>query len=218
MLAVVVAAGEFEPEDEGWLSRAQLIVAADGGAVWVDGLGRHVDRLVGDLDSIDPALVERLMGAGTTVDRHPADKEASDAELAIAAAIAAGATEIVVLGAFGGPRLDHELANVLLLADADLAGRDLRLRRGPASVRCLRGPGRADLDGAVGDLVTLLPVHGDALGVTTVGLRWPLGDSTLRLGRSRGLSNEVVAVAASVEVRAGTLLIIERPPQGGMTA
>lgn len=214
MLAVVVAAGELEAEDSGWLARADLVVAADGGAASIDRLGRHVDRLVGDLDSVDPSLVDRLNGAGTIVDRHPVDKEASDAELAIEAAIDAGATEIVVLGAFGGPRLDHELANVLLLADADLAGRDLRLRRGPASVRSLRGPGQLDLPGAVGDLVTLLPVHGDAEGVTTAGLRWTLDGAMLRLGRSRGLSNEIVDEPASVRLDAGTLLIIERPPQG----
>ena len=62
------------------------LVAADGGAAWLDGAGRRPDLLVGDLDSAHHALVERLSAAGTVIERHPADKEASDTELAIEAA------------------------------------------------------------------------------------------------------------------------------------
>jgi thiamine pyrophosphokinase len=66
----------------------------------------------------------------------------------------------------------------------------------------------------VGGLVTLLPVNGDADGVTTQGLRYPLGDETLRFGRARGLSNEVSSLPAKVTVRKGSLLVFETA-QGG---
>jgi thiamine pyrophosphokinase len=143
------------------------------------------------------------------VERHPTDKDGSDTELAVDAALVAGATEVVLLGAFGGSRIDHELANLLLLADPALAGRSIRAVRGATQVRALSGGGRTDLDGVVGATVTLLPVGGDAGGVTTEGLRWPLADATLGFGRSRGLSNEVVSTPASVRIGHGTLLVIE---------
>ena len=217
MRVVVVASGELEPEDGRWLDRADLLIAADGGAASLDRLGRRPDVLVGDLDSADAALVERLMDAGTRVERHDHDKEASDTELALEAAIAAGATEVLLLGALGGERVDHELANLLLLADPALAGRDVRLIRGPIAVRALRTGTSVALGGGPGDLVTLLPVGGDAAGVTTRGLRWALDGATLRLGRSRGLSNEIVSQPASVSLEQGTLLVVETAIEGSTT-
>lgn len=209
MTAVVVAAGDLDPADAVTLADAHVVIAADGGAASLDRLGVRPQVLVGDLDSIDPALVSRLQAAGTRVDRHPADKEASDTELAVAAALDAGATEIVVLGATGGSRLDHEIANLLLLADPELADVEISAVDGRARVRALHGGASRALSGAAGDIVTLLPVGGDAGGVTTTGLRWPLAGATLTLGRSRGLSNEVIAPPASVALDAGVLLIIE---------
>ena len=214
MKVVVVASGELAESDAAWLDGADLVIAADGGAASLDRLGRAPDVLVGDLDSVEPRLVARLAAAGTTVERHPVDKEASDTELAIEMAVGAGAEAVVLLGAVGGDRLDHELANLLLLADPALAGHDLRAVRGGTRVRALHAGERLDLEGSSGDLVTLLPVGGDATGVTTEGLRWPLDAATLRLGRSRGLSNEVVDQPASVRLTHGTLLVVETAAGG----
>ena len=208
MRFTVVASGDLADGDEPWLDDA-TVIAADGGAVSLDRLGRAPDRLVGDLDSIPEELLARLVGADVVIERHPADKEASDTELAIEAALVAGATQIVLLGATGGARLDHELANVLLLADPALAGRDVRIVHGPTTVRVLHDGGRLTLDGVAGDLVTLLPVGGDATGVGIDGVRWPLAGATLNVGRSRGLSNEVTTPPASVSLERGTLLVVE---------
>jgi thiamine pyrophosphokinase len=57
--------------------------------------------------------------------------------------------------------------------------------------------------------VSLLPVGGDALGVRTDGLLFPLAGEALRFGRSRGVSNEVAAAPASVSLEDGVLLVIE---------
>ena len=213
MLVAVVASGDLAAEDVRWLDRAELVVAADGGAATLERIGRRPDRLVGDLDSVDASLVARLAEAGVPIDRHPRDKDATDTELALGHAVAGGATEIVLLGALGGERLDHELANLLLLADSEAARLPVRMVRGPTTVRVLH-PGTLALEGRVGDLVSLLPIGRDAAGVTTDGLRWALDGATLHIGRSRGISNEIVAAPASVEVREGTLLIVETATEG----
>lgn len=209
MRAVVVASGDMAADDARHLDGAALVIAADDGAGALDALGRHPHLLIGDLDSVEPALVEWLEATGVRVDRHPADKEASDTELAVAAALDAGATEIVVLGALGGARVDHELANILLLSDPALAARAIRLIRGPTTVRVVAGGRRLELAGTVGDLVTLLPIGGPAHDVTTSGLRWRLEGASLAMGRSRGLSNEVAVTPAWVSVGRGVLLVIE---------
>ena len=209
MLAVVVADGELAPEDAELARRADLVIAADGGARWLDAQGVRPDVLVGDLDSLEAASVTRLQAAGTRVSRHPVDKDASDTELAVEAAIAAGADRVVVLGALGGGRLDHELANVALLVDRVIAGVDLRLQRGATRVRAVRADRSIEIEAEVGAIVTLLPIGGDAVGVSTTGLQYPLRDEILVMGRSRGLSNVVSGAPASVTLRAGSLLVIE---------
>ena len=214
MRAIVVAGGDPDPSDASWLADADLLVAADSGACWLDELGVTPDLLVGDLDSIGEPLLERLTAAGVPIERHAPEKDESDAELALTRAVASGAETIVILGALSGERLDHELANLLLLADPAWAGRDLRIVRGGTTVRALHGGASLELQARPGDVVTLLPVSGDAQGVTTDGLRYPLADEELRFGRSRGLSNVVERAGASVWLENGTLLVVETGQQG----
>jgi thiamine pyrophosphokinase len=209
--AVVVVGGDADARDAEQLHGAELVIAADGGARFLEASGRRPDVLVGDLDSVDAELVERLEADGVDVERHPVDKDATDAELAIERALASGATRITVIGAFAGKRLDHQLGNLLLLADAGLARRteDLRMVRSGTTARAVHGPGSLGLEAGAGDRVGLLPVGGDAIGVTTRGLRFALDAATLGLGRTRGLANEVVLVPASVSIEAGVLLVVE---------
>jgi len=211
--AVVVGDGEPGARDARHLADADLIVAADGGAGWlaVQGFTPHV--VVGDLDSIAVGLLDALEADGVTIERHPADKDQSDAELAVARAVASGARRVIVLGALGGERLDHELSNLLMLTDPAWSSVDLRIVRDDTSVRAVIDGGRLVLDGATGDIVTLLPI-GDADGVTTDGLAYPLAGDALRMGQSRGLSNVIASTPASVRLQAGTLLVVELKQRG----
>ncbi len=215
MKAIVVAGGDAVAQDAALLSGADVVIAADSGAHWLETSGVLPDLVIGDMDSIDPALLERLVAQGIEVERHPTEKDASDVELAVSRAVADGADQVVILGALGGERLDHEIANLLLLVDRRWNGIDARAVRGGTTVRALRGEGRRELDGSTGDLVTLLPLGSDATGVRTEGLRYPLDGDTLESGRSRGLSNEIERAQASVSLEGGTLLIIETRKERG---
>lgn len=203
----------------GWDEGVTLVIAADGGARHAAHLGVRVDRWVGDGDSVDAAMLHALRAAGATIERSPTDKDESDAELAIEAALAAGADRLSIVGALGGPRLDHALANLTLLSLPELAGLDVRIVAAEHRIRLLvaDGPGapatprQMDLHGRIGDLVSLLPVGADAIGVTTEGLRYPLRDEPLLLGRTRGLSNIRTEPTARVWLRAGHLLVVEGP-------
>ncbi len=217
MKAIVVAAGDLDPSDATLIESAELLVAVDRGAVWLAARSLRPDLLVGDLDSVPEDVVSRLATAGVEIDRRAVDKDASDTELAIERAVDAGATRITLLGALGGRRLDHELANLLLLADPRwrVAGVDLRIVRDGTTVRALHGGDSLALEGATGETITLLPIGGPAHGVRTIGLRFPLAGESLEIGRSRGLSNQIVATPASVSLAGGTLIVIET--EGGDT-
>jgi thiamine pyrophosphokinase len=141
----------------------------------------------------------------------PAEKNESDTELAIISAARAGAKRITMLGALGGLRFDHSLANVALLAHPVLTGIEARILTDRCRVRLLTGPTEAELRGRAGDLVSLLPFGGDVDGVVTSGLRYPLSHERLTAGPARGLSNERLDDVAGVVIKAGRLLVVETP-------
>ena len=207
MRAVVVAHGEVDPADVAHVRGADVVIAADGGTLHLEAWGTLPHLVVGDLDSLPPEARDRLVAAGGRVELHPREKDKTDTEIAVDRAVALGADEVVIVGALGGPRIDHAIANTLLLAGR--ADALIRLVRGPMSMRLLRGGERLELTGSEGEVVTLLAIGGDALEVRTSGLRYPLTGETLRLGSSRGVSNEIAAPPASVGLGTGALLVIE---------
>lgn len=178
-----------------------LVIAADAGIVEAERLGLNVDLLVGDLDSAPEDAIARA----PRVERYPADKDASDLELAVAAAVAADARRIVVVGGDGG-RLDHLLGNAFLLASDRWADVQIDAVLGDARIWVVRNEG--SIDGRVGELVSLYAVGGPARGVWTEGLRWTLTGGELLPGSSLGLSNEFVETAATVRLREGVVLAI----------
>ena len=130
MHALVVADGDIPSRSvvERLLgSPPQLVVAADGGALKSAALGYPPQVVVGDADSLPAGSVERLRGEGAEVILHPPAKDQSDTELALLQALDRGATDILVVGAFGGGRLEHTLANLLLLCLAEIGERNVRL-------------------------------------------------------------------------------------------
>lgn len=182
------------------------IIAADGGARLARDCGLRVDVVIGDMDSIDAGELERLRASGAQVLRHPADKDETDLELALKWAAARAYRRLRVFGAFGN-RLDQTLANVQLLALAELRDCDLQLLDGRQRVRLLR-PGAHEICGAVGDTISLLPLQGAARGIASEGLRWELKDETLTPGPTRGVSNRLTGAPARLRLREGLLVLV----------
>ncbi len=203
----------------GWAADADLVIAADGGARKADRAGFTPDLVVGDGDSLGASGLAEIRAAGIPLELAAAAKDESDLELAVVAATSRGAARLTILGALGGPRFDHALANAWLLAHTALEGRmavllDARTRIRLLSVPAAGGEASAEraeaiLTGVPGDLVSLFPFGADAAGVTTDGLAYPLRDEPLRAGPARGLSNVRTGTEARVALRSGRLLIVE---------
>jgi thiamine pyrophosphokinase len=189
------------------LPARRFVIAADSGLDHAIARGIDVDLVVGDFDSVSAVALSDAEQRGVTVERHPVDKDAIDTELAIDAALARGFEHIVMVGSAGG-RLDQLLAGALLLGSPRLSTLHVEAWIGRAYVTPVRAEQRVVLHRAVGTLVSLLPLAGDAVGVTTTGLRFPLENETLPAAVTRGVSNSFAATTATVFVRIGLLLAI----------
>jgi thiamine pyrophosphokinase len=212
MRALVFANGEPVPRGEilPWGGPGTLVIAADGGAANALAAGFIPDTVIGDLDSIDPATLPDLKRRGSRFISHPVDKDRTDLELAVALALAEGATDVSLVAVLGR-RPDMTLANVLLLASPLLRTPGVRTRivdfRSVISLARPEAP--LTVRGAVGDGLSLLPLE-DSEGVTIEGCGWPLVDGTLRLGSTVGVSNTMTGRKAEVTLRRGMLLVVHR--------
>lgn len=187
------------------MGESDLTIAADRGLEALDAAGLAPDLLVGDMDSVDPAVLARYEGR-VPERRLCAVKDDTDGVDALDLAVARGAEEITLLGALGG-RLDHALANLMLLVRAHRRGAWAQILT--ERDRIVRVDGRLSLSGAVGDTVSLLPL-GEARGVTLEGFFYPLQDATLTSDYPLGVSNVVTGDPARVRVTQGDLLLFHR--------
>lgn len=181
------------------------VIAADSGLDHANSLGLRVDLLIGDLDSVsEPALraAEQI-----PIQRHPADKDSTDLELALRTVATRTEIErVIVVGGHGG-RIDHLLANAAIVSSADFAAVDIEWIAGPARIHVVHH--HAQLHGTAGEVVSLIPIGGDAGGVSTTGLRWALAGDMLPAGSTRGVSNEFEHAVATVRVETGCLLAVQ---------
>jgi thiamine pyrophosphokinase len=216
MRAIIFANGEFPDTEQArdLLRPDDLVIAADGGTRHALAVGVVPHIVIGDLDSLSPDERAHVEAAGSQVIPFSPRKDETDLELALLHAARQGATEILILAALGG-RLDQTIANLLLLALPELRGCDVRIVAGAQTAFLIRatpgGPDESDgalIEGQPDDTVSLIPLGGDAVGVTAEGLEWPLREDRLRFGPARGVSNVLTAERAHVRVRQGLLLCV----------
>ena len=204
---LVVTGGEAVPTPTSAdLPDADIVIAADSGLDHARLLGLEPTMIVGDFDSASPESVTSFEGP---IERHPAEKDATDLELALAAAVSHDPARIVVVGGYGG-RLDHFLANALVLTTVP-PGTEVEWRVGPATVHLVRDT--VTISGQIGATVSLVPVGGDAEGVRTSGLRWQLANERLPSGGTRGVSNVFADSSATISVESGALLVVLPGPE-----
>lgn len=200
---LIFAGGDhLRPELAQELPVPDMVLAADSGYEAAVSLGFRVNVVVGDMDSITTSPLPDHV----TVERHPADKDQTDLDLALERAMSEDPGRVVIVGGSGG-RHDHELATAGLICSTrweDVEEIDWISSRSRSHV--VRR--RRMVHGDVGSTVTLLPVGGGVEGITTRGLQWDLSDAHLVPGSTRGVSNVMRAPVADISTSSGCLLVI----------
>ena len=192
------------------VDRVDKVIAADGAWAKAVDAGIPVNLVIGDLDSLTSDERASLQRSGIEIQVHPPDKDFTDLELAVDCALTSSAQRLIVFGAFGG-RIDHTLANVLLLEKAVEQGVEVELIAGDETAWLIRGDFALPV-GRAGDRISLVPLS-DEVVVRTDGLRYRLHDESLRRASARGVSNAIDRLPVRIAVRSGTLLVVHGPPQ-----
>jgi thiamine pyrophosphokinase len=221
MTVLIFADGVIEDVEwiRPYLAAATAVMAADGGSRHLMRLNHPPDLVIGDMDSLPGDAHPWLEAAQARLISHPSAKDETDLELALLYAADNYDEPLLIFGALGG-RLDQTVANIMLLAHPQLHGRDVQLVT--AQERAWLIQNHTQIDGQIGDTVSLIPLNGSVHIAATTGLQWPLTDEVLTFGLARGVSNVITAVPATVTLYAGHLLCIHTPsdqnkPQQGET-
>ncbi|CDX25103.1 Thiamine pyrophosphokinase [Mesorhizobium sp. ORS 3324] len=182
------------------------VIAADAGIGHARMLGLVPELWVGDFDSVPPDLPDDLAAVPRKI--FPAEKDMTDGELAIAEALARGATSLVLAGAFGGKRADHAFLHLALGLRLAEAGTTVLLTSGAQEgVPIL--PGKAGFDYADGMLFSVLGFS-DLAGLTVTGAKWPLDRVEVAFGSSLTISNEVKG-RLEIALERGRALLLAHP-------
>jgi thiamine pyrophosphokinase len=205
-----VAGGDMSTSDLAKIDREKdFIIAADGGAKKLIDAGIFPHLAVGDFDTTGESFVQDLLFQGIPTQKLPPAKDMTDTQYAIDEGLNQQPDEILILGALGGSRFDHTLANIGLLEWIKEKGSHGVIYNRTNRIQLLKGPTQITLPKSEYRYVSLIPVSRRVKGITTHGLLYSLTNGQLTRGLTLGISNEIKAEQATISIQAGTCLIIE---------
>jgi thiamine pyrophosphokinase len=192
MRAVIFAGGPGIAPDRAAsiASECDIILAADGGADIACASGVMPQKVIGDLDSIDPQTVDFLKHKCVPLEQFPTEKDMTDSELCLNEV--PDEAEVILICSLSG-RPDHVLSNMMMAVKAHAEGRDITLTDGVNDFIPLCGPDEISISGIQNpeDLAISLIPFTEVKGVTSEGLYYKLDDTDLIPGSSLSVSNKV---------------------------
>lgn len=159
---------------------------ADGGADYCYRAGVRPTYIVGDMDSVSVHAKNWLSEIKVPAYIFSVEKDFSDTQLAIEAIFAEGYEEIIVLGALGG-RMDHEMANMMLLTAYGRQGQSLVFLDDQNALRYV-GFGKHFISRCNG-YIGIVPFSDEGMTLSIEGLYYPLAHTDVPFGESRLVSN-----------------------------
>lgn len=178
------------------------IICADGGADTAKTYGIKPNLLIGDFDSLQGDLPE-----GVEAIRLKPEKDDTDMMAAVREGLRRGFQDFVLLGALGGERFDHSIANLCVLQYLAEQGCHAVLADRNISVLLLKS-GRMVLRGLVGATFSAFPFGCAVCTVSYEGMKYPLDEYPLRSNFPLGVSNQIMEDPARVVVHSGDALIV----------
>lgn len=186
-----------------------MIIGVDRGAEWLMKRGVVPEYFVGDFDSVEADFIESLKKEYPDRLRLSIpEKDETDTELAIRLAIKLKPEKIIIFGAIG-TRLDHVIANIHILMQAEKANIPSQIIGASNRIQLLMAGQTKVVEKSDFPYVSLLPFSETVKGLTIKGFKYPLNNSEMRIGVPLGISNELIEAYGTISIEEGILLIIE---------
>ena len=202
---IIVGAGNFNgmsimPDKDDY------VIAADGGYTYLRNMGIEPDVLIGDFDSLD------LIPEHRKLIRHSPIKDDTDMALAAAYAAKEGYSKFIIYGGLGG-RLDHTIANLMLINSMAKAGLEAYLIGEDIIITAVFRERLIFSEKCTG-MFSAFCLGESCTGVTESGLKYTLEDEELSSGMTLGVSNEYIGQKSYVEVKENVLTVIWEEKNG----
>ena len=201
MRSIIMANGVFTLPVK--IKKNDFIIAANGGIANCLELGLIPNLAIGDFDSTQEEILEKLENLGTEILKFPVRKDETDLELAVNYAVKAGYEEIVLFAALG-KRWDQTIANFLL--PVRYPNNKIKILDEQQEIHYIHEGKSLHIQGQPGDTLSLIPLSNLVTGITTTGLEYPLLNGVLHLGKTRGVSNRMTGKTVIVKITGGILL------------
>ena len=187
----------------------QNMIVCDRGLEALYQLKIIPNHVVGDFDSVSSEVLE-FYKKQTQIIFHKfnAEKDNTDTDIALKLAIRLKSSKITILGALG-KRMDHAIANIHILKDALEAEIPCQILDEYNRIYLINKEMTLEKEKVYGKYVSLIPLTSTVEGLTLTGFKYPLNHYTLPIGTSLGISNEIIADTASIEMKNGILIVIE---------
>ena len=182
------------------------IICADGGSNHLYKMGINPDYIIGDLDSANLDIINYYKEKKVAFEKFPSKKDETDSEICIFLAEKLKATSIDFIGALGG-RIDHTIANINLLYYVKEKNIIPKIISEKEEIYIAVNE-KIIIGGNKGETISVIPIKGDAEGVTLDNLEYPLKDYYMKYSKPLGISNVMLDTSCSISVKKGILLII----------
>ena len=186
-----------------------LVIAVDKGLEALYNLNIIPNHIVGDLDSIKQKILEHYKKIShIEIHKYNSEKDYSDTDIALKLAIDLHVSKITIIGATG-TRIDHILANIHILTYALDAKIPCYIVDPNNKIYLTNNSVLLNKTEIYGKYISLIPLTSSVEGLTLKGFKYPLDNYCLTVGKSLGVSNEIIENTATINLKSGTLIVIE---------
>ncbi|OQB48570.1 MAG: Thiamine pyrophosphokinase [Firmicutes bacterium ADurb.Bin153] len=187
--------------------RSDIVICADRGLRFCYMAGMKADIALGDFDSVTDQEMDRARAEGTRIFEYPSEKDETDLDLALKLAFRLGSRRCFLYGALGG-RIDHELANILLMRRYASMGMQITMMGKANTVEILTHDFPCYLAGREACTISIIPLSDTVIGIKTSGMKFELHGEDLSCGSSRGVSNQVIGELAEISCDSGEAAVV----------
>ena len=187
--------------------KINYIIAVDGGLEKLDKINIKPTHIIGDFDTISDEILKKYNERSIEITKLNPEKDYSDTHMALKLAIELKSEEIYILGALG-KRMDHAIANIHILKETLDNKIKCKIINEKNEIQLI-SKGIKNIKKSNYKYISFFPLTTEVTGITLTGFKYPLSNTNLSIGHSIGVSNEIIAENASIEIKDGILIMIQ---------